>query len=201
MQQKSIDKNLENLSDAELVRLALQDKEGFYYLMKKYESKIMRYIKRSTNVDQAEAEDLLQEIFIKVYRNLNGFNQNLSFSSWIYRIVHNEIINHYHKNKRLINISNLEDVSDEIRILTEALSDEPDEYESIVRKEEAYKLKQALSELPQKYRDVLVLYYMEELSYAEISDVLKKPPGTVATLLNRAKSKFKSIAVKYNLKV
>jgi DNA-directed RNA polymerase specialized sigma24 family protein len=42
---------------------------------------------------------------------------------------------------------------------------------------------------------------MEELSYAEISDVLKKPPGTVATLLNRAKSKFKSIAVKYNLKV
>ena len=190
----------QNYSDVDLVRLALENKEGFYHLMKRYEPKLMRYIKRSTNVSRQEAEDILQEIFIKVYRNLNGFDQRLSFSSWIYRIAHNEIVNYYHKTKRHSNRVDLDNDGEEINTLAELISDEPDGYEKIVEQEDANRVKQALAELPQKYQDVHILYYLEGLSYSEISDVLRKPPGTIATLLNRAKTKFKTIAAKYNLK-
>ena len=69
------------LTDEELVRLSLENKENFYHLIKRYEWKLLRYIHRLTDITQQESEDVLQDIFIKVYCNLNGFNQNLKFSS------------------------------------------------------------------------------------------------------------------------
>ncbi len=186
-----------NYSDADLVRLALKDKQSFYYLVKRYEAKLMRYINHATNVSPQEAEDLLQEIFIKVYRNLNGFDPRLSFSSWIYRIAHNEVVNYYHKNKRRFEGLDVHADDEEIEAFAELISDAPDGYETLVKEEDALKIKQILAKLPAKYRDVLILYYLEGLSYSEISDVLRKPSGTVATLLNRAKSKFKSLASKH----
>ena len=80
------------MPDEQLVQLSLNNQDYFYYLMKRYEIKLLRYIKRLTTVSPEEAKDIIQEIFIKVYRNLNGFNPKLKFSSWIYRIAHNEII-------------------------------------------------------------------------------------------------------------
>ncbi|MFH1582108.1 MAG: sigma-70 family RNA polymerase sigma factor [Pseudomonadota bacterium] len=97
----------ENMPDEQLVQLSLKDQGCFYYLMKRYEIKILRYIKRLTTASQEEAEDIIQEVFIKVYRNLNGFNQKLKFSSWIYRIAHNEIINQYRKTKLRLAITPL----------------------------------------------------------------------------------------------
>lgn len=188
-------------SDTDLVRMALKDKESFYFLVKRYEDKLMRYINHATNVSPQEAEDLLQEIFIKVYRNLNGFDQRLSFSSWIYRIAHNEIVNYYHKNKRRFDQVDVHADEEEIEAFAELISDAPDGYESLVKEEDAQRIKQILAKLPQKYRDVLILYYLEGLSYSEISDVLRKPSGTVATLLNRAKSKFKALASKHFFEV
>ena len=81
----------ENLSDLQLVKLSLKDHQNFRYLVERYEPLLLRYMRRIANVSKEEAEDLLQEIFIKVYKNLNGFDQKLKFSSWIYRIAHNEI--------------------------------------------------------------------------------------------------------------
>ena len=188
-------------SDADLVRMALKDKESFYFLMKRYESRLMRYIRHATNVSPQEAEDLLQEIFIKVYRNLNGFDARLSFSGWIYRIAHNEVVNYYHKNKRRLNHEEIAADDGEAEVLAELISDEPDGFEKMAKEEETRKIKLVLEKLPQKYRDVLILYYLEGLSYSEISDALRKPAGTVATLLNRAKTKFKTLAAKIQLEV
>ena len=84
--------------------------------------------------------------------------------------------------------------------LSEIISEEPNGYQSYIEKEQAQVVRKALQELPQKYKEVLILYYLEGMSYTEISDVLRKPQGTVATLLNRAKGKFKKIATKYHLK-
>ena len=188
----------EEISDEELVQLSLEDQNCFYYLMKRYELKIFRYIKRISNVSQEESEDILQEIFIKVYRTLNGFNQKLKFSNWIYRIAHNEIINQYGKRKSYSAIitSNIED---EAGHLSELLCDALDIDGIYISRENAKKVRVALAELPVKYREVLILRYLEDRSYNEISDILRKPPGTVATLINRAKLNFKKVAMRHQL--
>ena len=190
-----------NKSDLELVQLSLENKETFYYLVKRYEGKISQYIRRLTNVSQEETEDILQDIFIKVYRNLNGFNQNLKFSSWIYRIAHNEIINQYHKNKSRLKMLRLNLDNNDVYHLEEFISDTDDIFNHLLSHENANQIKEVLEKLPQKYREILILRYLEEKKYDEISDILCKPPGTVATLINRAKSKFKKIAKHHDLMV
>ena len=194
-------KKYENKSDLELVQLSLENKENFYYLIKRYELKLSRYIRRLTNVSQEESEDILQDIFIKLYRNLNGFNQNLKFSSWIYRIAHNEIINHYHKNKSRSKMFNLNLDNNDIYNLDEFISVTDDIDNQLISHENAEKIREVLSKLPNKYSEVLILRYLEEKKYDEISDILRKPPGTVATLINRAKFKFKKVALRHNLTV
>lgn len=185
------------MPDKQLVQLSLKDQDCFYYLMKRYEIKLLRYIKRLTTVSQEEAEDIIQEVFIKVYRNLNGFNRKLKFSSWIYRIAHNEIINQYRKTKlRLAMIPlNIEDEANLIGSINDTIEING-AYENL---ENAEKVRQALAELPDKYREILVLRYLEDKSYDEISDILRKPPGTVATQINRAKASFKKIARRHQL--
>jgi len=189
----------ETMSDEQLVQLSLKDQDSFYYLIKRYESKILRYIKRITNISPEESEDLLQEIFIKVYRNLNRFNRKLKFSSWVYRIAHNEIINQYRKKKSYsatIDSFTENDAADHLNgFIGEALGIDND----YISRENAEKVRAALAKLPDKYREVLILRYFEDQSYREISDILRKPAGTVATLINRAKSKFRKIAQQHQL--
>lgn len=187
----------ESKSDEELVQLSIADVDAFYFLIKRYEPKILRYISRLTGGKQDKAEDILQEIFIKVYRNLNSFNPKLKFSSWVYRIAHNEIINQYRKDKPRSGTVSLDD-TDEIDLSTKLIYDE-DIHNTYVHGETAETVKKALEELPLKYREVLFLRFFEDKDYKEISDILRKPPGTVAALLNRAKSKFKKIARQYQL--
>jgi RNA polymerase sigma-70 factor, ECF subfamily len=189
----------EQVTDEELVKRSLQHEDALYSLMKRYEPVLLRYINRMTKVSKEEAEDLLQEIFIKVYQNLNGFDANLKFSTWVYRIAHNEIINHYRKNKRDRFTVELDADDEDVRSLSDFLTDTLNMESQFLNREKAKAVRKALGELSQKYQDILVLYYFEDLSYSEISDILRKPPGTVATLLNRARAKFKKIAEQHKL--
>jgi len=86
-----------SLVDCELVRLSLENADFFAQIVQKYEKPLLRYLLRISNVSLEEAEDLLQEIFIKVYQNLWDFDESLKFSSWIYRIAHNETISAWRK--------------------------------------------------------------------------------------------------------
>ena len=189
----------ENMSDEQLVQVSLENQDCFYYLMKRYEPKMLRYIKRLTNISQEESADILQEIFIKVYRNLNGFNQKLKFSSWIYRIAHNEIINQYHKRKSYSAMINLNIKDDDVNNMAELVCDTFDVQDDYISRENTEKVREALKELPDKYREILILRFLEDKSYDEISHILRKPAGTVATLINRAKSKFTKIAKHHQL--
>lgn len=189
----------EQMTDNELVKSSLQHEDAFYSLIKRYEPVLLRYIHRMTQVNQEEAEDLLQDIFIKVYRNLNGFDTNLKFSTWVYRIAHNEIISQYRKRKQSGFPIELDADDEESRSIANFLTDTLNVESHVLNKEKANAVRMALEELPPKYRDILVLRYFEELNYKEISDILQKPAGSVATLLNRAKTKFKKIAVRHQL--
>ena len=127
------------------------------------------------------AEDVLQDIFIKAYVNLNDFDRSRPFSPWIYRIAHNEAISFLRKRN-----AETQTISDEDALLIldrVAGGDDPEAAWQRTRTEGD--VRKALSALDQRYRDVLVLRYLEEKSYDEIADILEMPPGTVATLINR----------------
>jgi len=189
----------QHVSDEKLVRRSLEDREHFYYLIKRYETKLLRCIKRTTNVTREEAEDLLQEIFLKIYRHLNDFDQELKFSSWAYRIAHNEVINFAKKKKLgqyLFRSNNGDDGGND---LIDRLVSEDDVHFDYVSMESRERVWQALMKLPLKYREVLVLKFFEDKSYREMSDILRKPEGTVATLVNRAKKRFGKIAEQFQL--
>jgi len=190
----------EQMTDEELVKSSLQYEDAFYFLMKRYETVLLRYINRMTQASREEVEDLLQEIFIKIYRNLNGFDTNFKFSTWAYRIAHNEVISQYRKNKQRHISVELDAEDEKSRSLVDFLTDTLNLESQYLDREQADAVRNALMDLLPKYRDVLVLHFFEELSYREISDILKKPTGSVATLLNRAKKKFKKIAQSHRLK-
>ncbi len=186
--------DLDENSDESLVKLTLENQDFFALLIKRYESKLLRYIQRITNVKKEDAEDLLQEIFIKVYQNLNDFDQKLKFSSWIYRIAHNIVIDNFRKNNARPKVAGLdEEIND--RIIANIKSDFNIDKE-IDRKYLREMMEEVLQKMDDKYKEVLILRFFEEKSYEEISDILKKPIGTISTLINRAKKQFKGEFVK-----
>ena len=177
----------EKLTDQQLVDLTIKSQDNFLYLMQRYEAKLLRYIKRLSNFSHEESEDILQEAFIKIYQNINGFDKKLKFSSWVYRITHNEVISQWRKAKvRPQNIT--WDISDQI---LNNISDDFDLDQEVDQQYLQKNIKQVLGKLDTKYQEVLILKFLEEKSYKEISDILKKPMGTVATLVNRAKKQFR----------
>jgi len=176
-------------TDAQLVKLSLEDDKYFGELGDRYEAKLTRYVFRLTSVDTQTAEDILQEVFIKVYKNLNDYDDQFSFSSWIYRITHNEAISYVRKMKSRPQIAEKTDDMDEEYI--NLVPDDTDVPEELARKELAGKIKEAVYELPEKYREVLILRFLEDKSYTEISDILKKSINSVTVQVNRAKDKLK----------
>lgn len=175
----------EQRSDQELKTLILQDSAFLLCLVDRYEAKLTRYIRRLSNFSQEDIEDILQEVFLTVYQNINDYDDRLKFSSWIYRITHNKVIDFFRKHKkRLIPIDDFDDS------LLSKLAVDPDYGHKIDLELDRVKLNMAIKQLDLKYREVIALYYFESKSYDEISDILKKPAGTVATLLNRAKKKI-----------
>ena len=177
----------DNLTDRELVEASLADASAYAGLVERYQSPLRRYVRRLGCRDADDAEDILQEIFIKVYLNLNGFDRQLKFSSWIYRIAHNETVTFFRRAK----IRPRTAVTEEEAIMIEQVSADLDIGRETDRKLEAETIRTALDRLDDKYRQALTLKFLEEKSYQEISDILEKPMGTVATLINRAKAKLK----------
>lgn len=193
---KSIDE-ISGLSDLELLNLTLVNQDNFVYLVDRYKGKLSNYIKRLTNVNNEDVEDILQEVFIKVYLNLNDFNKDLKFSSWIYRITHNQVISGHRKIKARPEGYSVT-IDDQIANSLAAEIDIKGQVDSKILQKS---INAVLAKIDSKYRDVLILKFLEEKSYQEISDILKKPLGTVASLMNKAKQEFKSELEKQNFKL
>ena len=178
----------DQLSDNEIVKRSLNDIDYFLCLYERYELRLLRYIRRISMVSDEQAKDILQEAFIKIWQNLNDFNQSMKLSSWIYRIVHNETISYWRRSKsygkdRKVKLDN---------VIIENQLDDSEINEDKDKKE--FLTHEVLGLLPLKYKTILILKYIEGKGYQEISDVLKIPEGTVATRLNRAKKKFIELA-------
>jgi RNA polymerase sigma-70 factor (ECF subfamily) len=171
-------------TDVELVGLSLKDPDQFFCLIKRYEEKLLRYIIRISKFSREDAEDVLQEVFIKTYYNLNGFDSELKFSSWIYRIAHNEAVSAIRKKAIRPTIAlEVEDL--------EKFSDVFDMVKDIDNSLDRKIIDDALSHLDEKYREVLVLRFLDEKDYVEIADILNKPTSTIGNLIMRGKKLFR----------
>jgi RNA polymerase sigma-70 factor (ECF subfamily) len=188
-----IEKQCFEKTDAELVELSLQHSDNFLCLLKRYEKKLLYYIIRLSGFREEDAEDILQEVFVKTYYNLRDFDNRLKFSSWIYRIAHNETISALRKKK--VRPADLLDDASWLKIATQL-----DLQETVDNNLLNERIKKVIEHLDEKYRDVLVLRFLEEKEYAEISDILKKPVNTVSTLINRARKIFIKEFNKYGRK-
>jgi len=165
-------------------RLALAvrtgDEAAFRELYEAYRDRIWTFIVYSIG-DDCQAQDILQTVFLKAFRGLSGFRFRSSLFTWIYRIARNECRN-YHRGRgvRPMPLEAILGSRDEIDGRS-GLRD-PDMNRAVLRT--------ALLRLSPKLREVVVLRYLEGLSYDEISRVLGRAPGTVASRLNRALSEL-----------
>jgi RNA polymerase sigma-70 factor, ECF subfamily len=158
-------------------------KEEFQRLINHYQNKIYNYIYKIIQ-NRTDAEDITQETFIKAYFGLRSFKKEFKFSTWLYKIATNCCWNFLKKKKPL-------SLKDEILDLAESQNKNP--LQKIVEHDELIIIKKALIQLDPKYKIVIALYYFDELSLKEISQVLNLPEGTVKTHLYRAKNKLKNI--------
>ncbi|MDD5463537.1 MAG: sigma-70 family RNA polymerase sigma factor [Candidatus Moranbacteria bacterium] len=179
-------------TDEQLVALTLKDENFYAILIERYEEKLTRYILRISGGSKEDVEDTLQDVFISAYKNLNDFDPDLKFSSWIYRIAHNKVISHFRKITARPKTVTYEGDGQLLNILASDL----DIARDLERKYTGEEVRNILEELDEKYKEVLVLKFLEEKDYKEISDILEKPMGTVATLINRAKKQFKEKSLK-----
>lgn len=185
----------ETKTDEELAMLVLENQSFFACLIERYQQKLLAYILRISNFSLEEAEDVLQEVFIKVYKNLNEFDADLKFSSWIYRITHNQVISTHRKLQARPQGDSIDADEEMLRKLASGLDTASEISIKILREN----IDKVMSGIDAKYREVLVLRFFEEKDYKEISDIIRRPMGTVATLLNRAKDAFRREMDKQNI--
>lgn len=177
-----------DLTDEALVGVVLSGKKKQYQeLVKRYQGKLLVYLRHLIGLHD-ESEDLLQNVFIKVYEHLDDFDQTRKFSSWIYRIAHNEAVNYLKKKSRRRLVAWEDIMSSKDKLDT---ADEKESVEALwIRGELRDEVNLALDKLPKKYQEVLILRYYLDKTYTEMADITGRPENTVATLLNRAKKKL-----------
>lgn len=184
------------MTDEQIVRRTLADKEEFAFLIERYEAKLARYLERLGIGLAEDREDVLQNAFIKAYKNLNSFDPGLSFSSWMYRITHNEAMSFFRARHARPQVT----LSEDNEILLTELRDESADATALTElRLSSTELAKAFAKLEPKYRDALTLRFFEERSYIEMSDILQVPVGTVSTLIHRAKKALREAMPHFTL--
>lgn len=174
-------------TDHDLVAKALQgNQKAFKQLIERCHSTAYAVV-RGVLGDSDDVEDVLQNVYIKVYRGLPGFRGDSKLSTWIYQIARNEAINA--ARKRRPEVKPMEDME-----LRSAGGDDPEA--AYGKQELGERVEQAMAKLDDNYRMALELRYMGERSYDEIAELMGLPVGTVKTYIYRGKAQLKKIMEK-----
>lgn len=173
------------LTDEEIiVAVRTKDKERYAEIIRRYSTKLYSYARYLVR-DGQDAQDVVQQTFIKAYVNLNGFDTKKKFSSWIYRIAHNCAMSMLGKEKNTTELDSYDDLKSTV-----------DLEDDLIKKELVSKTHACLSQIPVLYREPLSLYYLDEKSYEDISDIMRIPVSTVGVRIRRAKAIMHTICQK-----
>ena len=175
----------EQSKDEDIVEAVQQGQTEFFgLLVTKYEKAILRYAYKFLSQRQ-DIEDLVQDVFVKAYTNIQSFDLERKFSSWLYRIAHNTFINALKKRDKQPLL-----FFDADTLFPHPIAKEKSDT-LIYEKQVKAMLDECLQKISIKYREPLVLYYLEELSYQEISDIMQIPVSTVGVRIRRGKEKVR----------
>ncbi|MFH5181505.1 RNA polymerase sigma factor [Paenibacillus sp. TAB 01] len=176
---------MEQLTDEQLIDQIRQgDDEAYRLLIERHKHYIYTLVYRMTQ-HRETAEDLTQEIFIKLYRSLIYFRGESKFTTWLYRLAANVVTDYHRAQKRRPH----QTLVDKLKGWFSSREEEPEAV--AIQKEEQHTVQRLLSELPDKYRLILYLYHYKQLSYQEISEVTELPLKTIETRLYRGKALLK----------
>ena len=170
----------------------LGNTQMFSRLIDNYKNMVYNLAYRMSSNSQ-EAEDISQEAFLRAYQSLGRFNPSYKFSTWLYQITLN-IIRDRFKKKELNYVSLDTPIkTDDSEFYPQPLDSTNDPERIVARQEDARAVQQAINSLSLKYREVIVLRHLQDLSYIEISNILKLPQGTVKVRLYRAREQLRKI--------
>ena len=165
-------------SDEEIIeKIKNWEKELFEKIVDKYGDKMFRYAFYQFNFSKEKAEEIVQDIFLKVWNNLDKFDTKTNFNAWIYRLAHNLIIDSFKKKEAQI----IEKDVQELNLYWE------------MEEDKHYLIESLLSKLDEKNKEVLILYYFEWKSYDEIAEIYQTSKNTVWSWIKRTKDKLKEI--------
>jgi len=175
------------MEDAQIIAMFAAEssrEEAFGHLLKKYQQKIYWHVRRMV-IDHDDADDVTQDIFVKVWRNLDKFREDSQLYTWLYRIATNECITFLNKKKQKYNVS-LDD--DSTSYLAETLASG-----TYFNGDKAQmKLQQALLTLPEKQKLVFNMRYFEDMKYDEISEILGTSVGALKASYHLAVKKIEN---------
>lgn len=172
----------EKEKDKERVRQATTNPEAFGEIVNAYWERLFRYVRRISYFSKEDIEDILQNAFVKAYKGMNGYDDSMPFSAWMYQITHNATIDEMRRRSARPSALQLEDQE-----LAKLFVSTVDIEKEMTASQNMELLRAIMQELPETYREVLILRFLEEKEYGEIMDIVQKPKGTVAAIINRGR--------------
>lgn len=182
-----------NFVEARLAKLARNgDRNAFEELVELYKDKIFHLAYRMLSNKQ-EAEDAVQETFLRVYTNLHRYDENQKFSTWIFRIGTNLCIDKLRRRKNTYSLDAELPDGEGNDFYAMLPSDEDTPEKQIIVSETQELIRKAIGSLPEKYKSVVILRYLHDMSLQEIGDVLDMPVTTVKTRVHRGREYLRKL--------
>jgi RNA polymerase sigma-70 factor (ECF subfamily) len=182
------DQSSEGLSDAQvMLRVKAGDESAFDYLVQKYRRPMLGFMYRMAH-NSAVAEDLAQEVFLRVYRSRENYEASAKFTTWLYRIASNLAVNHARdtRHERPENTVSLDEPDRETGLTMDVPDGSLTAEESIVRRERLAAIRQRVQALPERQRIAVIMHKYQQMDYRQIADVLKLSESAIKSLLFRA---------------
>lgn len=180
-------KDYQSLDDKSLVRLVTEgDSRAFEPLFMRHKDTIFAMlVKRAGNSD--DVEDLLQEAFMKAFININRYNSDYDFGAWICTIAKNTFVD-FNRSRRSSALNPENNLPIEGRCATTAQASSPTPEESIINAQQQAQIERYIAALPQDYRRLFIMRFIEEYTYEEIAEALQMKLGTVKTRIFRVRA-------------
>jgi len=178
----------EGLSDAQIMlRVKAGDDSAFEYLVQKYRRPMLSFMYRMAH-NTAVAEDLAQEVFLRVYRSREKYEASAKFTTWLYRIASNLAVNHARdtRHQRPENTVSLDEPDQETGLTMDVPDDSLSAEEAIVRRERLAAIRQRVEALPERQKMALIMHKYQQMDYRQIAEVLKLSESAIKSLLFRA---------------
>jgi RNA polymerase sigma-70 factor, ECF subfamily len=178
----------DGLSDAEvMLRVRAGDESAFQYLVEKFRRPMLNFMYRMVH-NSAAAEDLAQEVFLRVYRSRESYEASAKFTTWLYRIATNLAVNHARdsRHERPENLLSLDEPDENTGLAIDVADGSLSAEEMLVRRERMIAIRKRVNELPERQKVAVIMHKYQQMDYREISDVLKLSESATKSLLFRA---------------